>query len=430
MANIRKPLFIKPLDLGTIATGNETAGYPASHLNRHKAIGLTWKSTGNSNVWARGQMTSAGTIDFAAIVSANALAGTKYRLRLGASQAAVDGGSVDISNAANTTVTSKEYGWWTVRKTGGVNGTYDAAAVSATSFAGDFVLTIKPAQLTGTAHIGMNADPNTNNSNSGIDYGFVIATTTATANNNGASGSSTTISAATYLFLVRSGTTLTLRYGTSEDYTAATTLQTYSAVSTTLYFDCSIQTANNAYDVRLLNPAAIPVYDSGVQTFISPSITREDGLYHSHLEMGAQVSAAWWRIDITGHTGDFQAAALVLGRKIEPSHFYNYDHEYGAEDLGSGDFNRWGVFDEEPGIILRTVDFTLAWQSEAEYEASFRPLIETTGKRGFVYIAFDPEPSTYRQARTYMGVFGKVPFARGVRKGRTFTQDYQIRSII
>jgi hypothetical protein len=265
VANIRKPLFIKPLDLGTIATGNETAGYPASHLNRHKAIGLTWKSTGNSNVWARGQMTSAGTIDFAAIVSANALAGTQYRLRLGTSQAEVDG-------------------------------------------------------------------------------------------------------------------------------TAP--------------------------------------YDSGVQTFISPSITREDGLYHSHLEMGAQVSATWWRIDITGHTGDFQAAALVLGRKIEPSHFYNYDHEYGAEDLGSGDFNRWGVFDEEPGIILRTVDFTLAWQSEAEYEASFRPLIETTGKRGFVYIAFDPEPSTYRQARTYMGVFGKVPFARGVRKGRTFTQDYQIRSII
>lgn len=265
MSTIRKPLFVKPLDLGTIATGNETSGYPAANLNRHKAIGLTWKSTGNTSVWARGQFASSQSIDFCAIISANALAGTKYRLRLGTSQAEVNG-------------------------------------------------------------------------------------------------------------------------------TAP--------------------------------------YDSGALDFISPSITRSDGLYHSHLELPSIKTATWWRIDITGHTGDFQASNLVLGAKIEPSHFYNYDWEYGGEDLGSAEIGRWGVIDEDPGIFLRTLDFTLAWQSEAAFEASFRPLIEAVGKTKLVYICFDPEATTYRQARTYMGLFGKVPFARGVRKPRTFTQDFQIRSYI
>lgn len=426
---IRKPLFIKPLALGTIATGNETAGYPAANIGRHKSIGLTWKSTGASNVWARGQMAASASIDFCALVSANALSGTKYRLRLGASQAAVDGGSVDIASAANVTVASKEGGWWTVTKSGGVNGTYDAAAVSATGFAGNFVLAIKPAQITGLAYIGMNADPNTNNSNSGIDYAFALNGTTAQANNNGTGGSSTTISASSYLFLVRIGTSLTLRYGTSEDYTAATTLQTYTT-SATLYFDSSISTASNAYDVRLYDQTNVPTYDSGQQTFISPAITRSDGLYHSHLEMNAAATATWWRIDIIGHTGDFQVSNLVLGRKIEPSRFFNFDWEYGIEDLGGGDFNRFGVFDEEPGIVLRTIAFTLAWQTEAEFEDSFRPMIEAVGKRGLIYLVFDPEATTYRQARTFMGVFGKPPFARGVRKPRTFSQDYMLRSYI
>jgi hypothetical protein len=427
---IRKPLFIRPLDLGTVSSGNEIAGKPASNLNRHDAIGLTWKSSGTSNLYARGQLAASKTIDFCALVRANAQAGTKYRLRLGASQAAVDTGSVDVSNAANTTVTSKEYGWWTVQKSGGTNGVYDAAAVSATGFSGAFVLAIKPGQLTGLGHIGMNSDPNTNNSNSGIDYGFVINATTATANNNGTNGSATTIGASHYLFLVRSGTTLTLRYGTSEDYTAATTLQTYTSVSSTLYFDCSISTAGNAYDVRLMDTAAMPSYDSGYQTLIAPAITASSGLYHSHLELGSASAATWWRLDISGHSGDFELADLVLGQKTEPSKFYNFDWEYGAEDLGAADIGRFGVIEVTPGIVVRTIAFALAWQTEAEFEASFRPMLEELGRRGIIYCVFDPEATVYRQARTYMGLFGKPPFARGVRKPRTFSQDFLIRSFI
>lgn len=292
---IRKPIFIIPHDLGVVATSNARNGFPAAHLNRHKAIGLVWQTIGNltgqswaaqwflisgtwnssrvwiddvpwdTAFWARGQFSASRPIDFCAIVSANAQPGTQYRLRLGTTQAQVDG-------------------------------------------------------------------------------------------------------------------------------TAP--------------------------------------YDSGNLPFISPSITRDDGRYHSHLEIPTVQNATWWRIDITGHTGDFQASNLVLGRKVEPSKFYNADFEFGVEDLGSAEFTRFGVMNEEPGIILRTANFTLGWQTEAEFETSFRPMMETLGKRGIIYVVFDPDPTTYRQSKTFMGIFRKSLYARAMRKPKTYQQEFDILSFI
>lgn len=266
MPNIRKPFFVMPIDLGKVVASAADLGYPVFNLNRHKAIGLTWKGIASGGLWARGSLPVAASIDFCAIVSANAQPGTTYRLRIGATQAEVDG---------------------------------DGAT-----------------------------------------------------------------------------------------------------------------------------------YDSGYLPFISPAISREDGLYHSHLEIPSVQTGTFWRIDIGGHVGDFQAASLVLGQKIEPSRFYNYEWEYGVKDLGDISFTRWGVMDEDPGLVWRTVSFTLGWQTEAEFEDHFRPMAEKVGRRGIVFLAFDPEPSAYRQARTYMGVFDKAPFAKGIRKPRTFTQDYVIVSMI
>ena len=261
---VRKPIFVVPLELGTITTGNEIAGKPAANLNRKKAISLTWKSSGTANLWARGDFGSAKSIDFMSLVSANALAGTTIRLRLGATQAAVDG---------------------------------------------------------------------------------------------------------------------------------------------------------------------VAGYDSTALAFISPSIA--DGVpVHSHLEIGSVQSYRWWRIDIAGHTGDFEASTLVLGKTITPSRFYNLDFERGIRDLGSLDFTRWGVFDEEDGAIFRTIDFTMGWMTEAEYETSFRPMIETLGARGIVHVMFDPDPTTYRQGKTYLGVLGKPPAARGIKKPATYAIDFSIVSMI
>lgn len=263
MADLRKPFFVIPLNLGTLASGNVASGYAIAHLNRLKAAALAWRSSGNSNLWARGDFGATRQVDFCALMAANAQAGTTIRLRLGTTQAEVDG-------------------------------------------------------------------------------------------------------------------------------TAP--------------------------------------YDSGATTLINPAITREDGLYHSHLEIPSVQNARWWRIDIGGHTGDFQAASLVLGKRAASTYLYNQDFEYGVEDFGSMDITRFGVMDEEPGVIMRSLGFTLGWTTEAEFEATFRPMIEKLGGRGMVYVCFSPEATVNRQARTYLGVMRKPPTARAIRKPFTFSQEFEIIS--
>lgn len=171
-------------------------------------------------------------------------------------------------------------------------------------------------------------------------------------------------------------------------------------------------------------------YDSGAQTFINPSITRDDGLYQSFWELDATYKKQWWRIDIGSHSGVFEGAILVLGKKIQPSRFYDLDHEFGGDDLGKAEISPNGVWDESPGMKLRTLDMTLNWLTEAEWETEFGPMIEAVGTTQPVYCCFDPAETTYRQRRTYYGRFEKFPYARGKRKPNTFGGEYQLLSLI
>lgn len=267
MAVISKPLFVLPIDLGTMVCDSADSGHPVFNLGEFKAPGTTWKAAATGDHWMRGNWSSAQTVDFLAIIACNADASTKYRLRLGTSQAQVDG-------------------------------------------------------------------------------------------------------------------------------TAP--------------------------------------YDSGEVNFIAtaPVVAPEDGLYHSHLELPAAETATWWRIDIVDHPGKAEASMIVMGSKVQPSRYYNGDYEQGVEDLGEMQIGRWGVLDEEDGLVWRTVDFSLAWITEAEFEEDFRPLMRAVGGRGVVYCCFDPTNSSYRQARTYMGWVRKPPFVRGAKKPRTFQQDWSLRSFI
>lgn len=264
MAAIEKPIFVAAVDLGMIIAGSALTANPVSNLNRLDTMALTWK-TSTGTTYARGQFTKTEAISFLAIVAANAQSGTTYRLRLGSSQAEVDG-------------------------------------------------------------------------------------------------------------------------------TAP--------------------------------------YDSGSLAFISPSITRDDGLYHSHLEIPSVVNATWWRIDIAGHTGAFEAGGAVMGKAIEPSRFYDRDYERGFEDLGAISYNRMGVPDVTDGVKLRTLAFTLSWLNEAEYEDVFAPLVEKVGTTAPIYCCFDPAPTTWRQRKTYLGTLGKAAFARGGVKPRNMAMELQIRSLI
>lgn len=89
---IEKPFAVLPLTLSGIATGNAKTNRPATHLGLPQYPGMRWESTGNANLWVRGQFGGATqAVNFMSLMAANALAGTTIRLRLGTTQAQVDG---------------------------------------------------------------------------------------------------------------------------------------------------------------------------------------------------------------------------------------------------------------------------------------------------------------------------------------------------
>lgn len=262
---IQLPIFVRPHALSSIESGNERSNRLAAHLGFPQYPGLVWQSNGNANLWARGQMPKTLPVDFVSVIQANALPGTTIRVRLGVTQAEVDGTAL---------------------------------------------------------------------------------------------------------------------------------------------------------------------YDSGAVAFIAPSVTRESDRYHSHLEIPSTVNARWWRIDIAGHTGDFEAATIVIGKKVSPTRYYDTGFEFGIEDLGSIDWSASGVATIEPGFVQRTLGFRLGWLNAAEFEAGFRPLIERTGKNGMVYCCFDPQANTARQDKTYLGWLRQMPTATQVKRTETYAVEFAIRSII
>jgi len=234
----QKPFFVQPLALGAIATGNEKTNRPATHLGEAYA-GMLWESTGNSNLWVRGDLGSAQDIDFIGLLGTNALPGTTIRVRLGDTQGEVDG-----------------------------TADYDSGAVT------------------------------------------------------------------------------------------------------------------------LINP--------------TPAFVPPKG-YHAHIEAGAVYTKRWWRIDIGSHTGDFSASVLVLGKKIQPATYYEPQWQPGVRDLGAISFGRNGVPGVSSGTLEDTLAAKLAWLTEAEMETKFLPFAKSIGRTNPYFLCFDPEATSYRQARTHYG---------------------------
>lgn len=264
---IRKPICVVPLRLISPVAGNAKANRPVSHLALPEYTGMRWESDGNANLWARGQFDGTRPVDFCSLMACNAQAGTTIRLRLGTSQAQVDG-------------------------------------------------------------------------------------------------------------------------------TAP--------------------------------------YDSGALTLIDPERTRDDGLYHSHLELPSVQNASWWRIDIGNHTGDFSASCLILGEKREPARFYNRDREIGSEDLGELDFSRNGIPADTPGHVLRTLLFRLQWVSDAEWWTKWAPLTarNADGSKKILFWCFDPESDARRQDKTFLGYLARDLFMRGNSFPRDNEVDFQLRAVL
>lgn len=106
---VLRPFAVLPLALTGIATGNQRANRPASHLALPQYPGMRWQSAGSGNLWVRGQFSGRiEAVNFMSLMAANAQPGTTIRLRLGTTQAQVDGtapydsGAVALISPART----------------------------------------------------------------------------------------------------------------------------------------------------------------------------------------------------------------------------------------------------------------------------------------------------------------------------------------
>lgn len=430
------PFAVIPAPLGTVASGNERTTNPASHLGEFDAIGMTWRSNGSGNLWARGDLgASSPVIDFASVVAANAVAGTLWRIRLGASQTAVDGtpSISDLAALANQSMTlldttTREH---RAQKSGGAAEGWDSFGSSFASYPGDFVARIRPKQANSNLIVGLLPSSSltaiTNFSHNIILRSSGIAEAGAsTALHDVALGAYATDS---YWFLERVGTDLYIRKGGTGSVETSTVAHRFTGVTGTANLGVAIGSMGARVDLIYKED----FYDSVYQTFISPSIERPDGLYTSHFELPFARGHRWWRLDVIGHTGDFEAAALVLGKRLTPANYYSPGWTRGIEDLGSFDMTRWGIADAEPGLIFRTLDFRLGWQTEADFETLFQPLMQKLGKRGVALWCFDPTSSVYRQSKTYLGwMRGALAATHSTQTpaGIRYEQEFDILSMI
>lgn len=96
---IRKPFAVLPNPLVNVVGGNAASNRGVTHLALPQYPGMRWESDGNSNLWVRGQFDGTQAVDFVSLMAANAQPGTTIRVRLGTSQAHVDGSAPYDSTA-------------------------------------------------------------------------------------------------------------------------------------------------------------------------------------------------------------------------------------------------------------------------------------------------------------------------------------------
>ncbi|KKW92977.1 hypothetical protein [Sphingobium chungbukense] len=169
-------------------------------------------------------------------------------------------------------------------------------------------------------------------------------------------------------------------------------------------------------------------YDSGAVALISPTpATVPAQGYHSHLELAA-VSKRWLRIDIGGHSGDFSASMLVVGKKVQPGSYYEGQWQRSVRDLGGVTFSRNGVAGVTAGGKMRAAVWKMSWLTESEMEENFAPMDMAIGKSSPLLACFDPAATSYRQARTYFGICEDQPALTKLGWNR-FERQFQILSL-
>lgn len=212
----------------------------------------------------------------------------------------------------------------------------------------------------------------------------------------------------------------------SGDLGAATAVDFAGMLSATALAGTNFMFAMNSSAMNGIGTGA--AYTSGTVPFIAPALTTRS-LYHSHLEIGTPQTYRHFDFYVSSHTGDFEAAFLVVGKKIAPTRYYDNDYERGFEDLSRFDLGRNGVPDIAYGSVLPSIRFTLSWLTESEHEDYIDPLLKACGTTEPLLLCFDPAATTSRQGRTF---FGRLAASkRGQRRHfNVWSRDFEIFSLI
>lgn len=409
-------ILIAPLALTNITSGNEKSIRPVTNIARNDQPGLIWESSGASNLWAMGQIPSGSQPNFFGLIGTNATTTTRARLTLGTAAGQVDGTAnaclypKDLDNAA-----------WTK------SGTASVSANATTAPDGTATADLCTVAVGGGNAIAYQRGSLTGSSPTPLGFWFkkVTSSGTLTFNNayDGALGTwslNLALLSADWEWITSSHAAVTQTYAFATTAGGIAYCRIYSTATTQFYL----------WDFGMfLGQSAAPQQTSS-DLIIYPGTLSANGQWHSHNEFTLSGSFTHWRLEITGHSGDFQCAALVIGKKIAPKRYYDRDFEFGSIDLGNIDWSAGGVPITEDGVIHRTLAFRLSWVELVEYETTIRPWVEAVSKRSVIWCCFDPSQSAYRQPYTYFGWLQQMPSFKGQRKPGIKGVDFQIRSMI
>lgn len=409
-------ILVCPLTLTSVTTGNEKSHRPVTNITRLDQPGLIWESSGTANLWAMGQIPSGSQPNFFGLIGTNATATTRVRMIMGTASGQLDPASngvlypKDLDNAA-----------WTKGGTASVSANAttapDGTATADLCTVGSGGANAITYQRTGVA--GSVSAP--------LGFWFKKVTSTGTLTFDNPYGGSLGNWSLNLSLMSTNWEWVSLGHpAVTQNYAFATTAGGIACVR--MYGGATLQFY--MWDVGLfLSQTAAPQQTYSDLIIYSGAISAS-GLWHSHNEFTVTGAVTHWRIEVTGHTGDFQCAALVIGKKIAPTRYYDRDFEFGSLDLGGIDWSPGGVPIVEDGVVHRTLAFRLSWITLAEYEATIRPFIEAATKRTVIWCCFDPTASAYRQPYTYFGWLQSLPSFKGQRKPGIKGADFQIRSMI
>lgn len=156
-------------------------------------------------------------------------------------------------------------------------------------------------------------------------------------------------------------------------------------------------------------------HDSGAQIIRSPSVSLESGQYHSFYKLDSAITKRWVRIDISGHSGPFEASHLVIGESKTPEYFPSPDFEFGADDQTGFEIVAGGIASGADDLPNRTLRINFPWMTESDYETYFRHLVERHGVNRPFYLCQDPAETAFRMSRTYFGYFPTPPVTSATR---------------